>query len=133
MEYVVDFRGHTIELPKYTLAITEKFDKLDKDNAKLLSAKDRLKNIYKLLEDLIGKDALKEVVGLFDECDPNEVNILYFEVVKCYNSPVEEYQANGIKEQMDSAGVSDIISLLDAISKSNISFKPNGTPYRVVK
>lgn len=134
MEYSLDFRGNTIELPKYTLAITDKFDKLEKDNSKVLSAKERVKNIYKFLEDLLGKERTKEILDDFNNCDPNEVNILYLDIIKCYNKPVEEHESSGLKEQMDNAGVAEIIKLLEAISKSNISFKPNsGVPYRVVK
>lgn len=131
MDYIVEFYGNEIELPKYSLEITDKVEKVESTIARLSTVREQIKTVYKFLEDLLGKETVKTLLGSFASCDPNDINILYLKIVKCYNKPIENFQTESIKSDIDETGVNELIPLLEALKQANVLPTKNGVPYKV--
>ena len=61
--------------------------------------------------------AMKEgyAIGAFNETDPNLINIMYLELIKAYNKPIEEFNQNKITDSLQNSGVEDITKLLNSL------------------
>lgn len=42
--------------------------------------------MYKFESELIGKQKLSELIGDFNDCDPNDINLLYLKIVASYRA-----------------------------------------------
>lgn len=134
MDYIVEFNNAEYSLAPYTIAVADKIEKLESTTSKLLGLKEKVKNIYKFLEDVMSKEVVQQVIGTFDNVDPNAVYLLYFNVIKSYNKPITEYNNDNVRENLDTAGIKELTELINAFSKSNINFKEDtGVPFKVVK
>jgi hypothetical protein len=117
MNYSIEMNGTLIELPKYTISVMEKIEQLEKSSNSSASAKSKLQTMYNFLCDLVGKDKIEEVIGKFNDADPNNINITYLSIVREYNKPLNDYEMSEGLEQIKELNNSDIAKLGDTISK----------------
>jgi hypothetical protein len=73
--------------------------------------------MYNFLCDLVGKDKIEEVIGKFNDADPNNINITYLSIVREYNKPLNDYEMSEGLEQIKELNNSDIAKLGETISK----------------
>jgi hypothetical protein len=117
MNYSIEINGTLIELPKYTISVMEKIEQLEKSSNSSASAKSKLQTMYNFLCDLVGKDKIEEVIGKFNDADPNNINITYLSIVREYNKPLNDYEMSEGLEQIKELNNSDIAKLGETISK----------------
>lgn len=117
MDYSIEINGNVIELPKYTISVMEKIEQLEKSSNSSASAKSKLQTMYNFLCDLVGKDKIEEVIGKFNDADPNNINITYLSIVREYNKPLNDYEMSEGLEQIKELNNSDIAKLGETISK----------------
>jgi hypothetical protein len=55
-----------------------------------------------------------ELIGKFDQADPNDINILFLKIAEAYNAPVTEYNA----ERTNTVISDDLLNKLDGITKA---------------
>lgn len=115
--YSVIFSGQELELPNYNFGVVEKLEKADKVNNSQQTFKEKCKALYDLEKFLLGEDKLVEVVGTFNECDPNDVQLLYMGIVECYNQPIIEKQREQLEKTLDGYDFSKITRITEAMGK----------------
>ena len=64
---------------------------------------------------LIGKENVDELIGNLDDADPNTLNMLYLNIVKVYNAPVNDFQKDEIHNTLSEVPIDKIASALQAI------------------
>lgn len=118
--YNVVINGTSYELPAYTMLIAEKLEKQEIINASTQKMRDKLKAMYELCEDLLGKQAVKELLGTFTEMDPNTLNIVYLEIIKQYNKPLTDYNTQQTAGKLEDVQIDKITELFKAVSQADM-------------
>ena len=65
------------------------------------------------------KNNIEELIGKFEDCDPNEINILYLQILKTYNEPLENYKDSDVYARLDNFQIEKLTSLVDALDKAS--------------
>lgn len=91
MRYFVTINNETTDLPDYTFSIADKIEEQERLNAGNGKFRDKCRGMYDLICSLVGKDKVESQIGKFPECDPNMVNIIYLDIIKAYNKPLNDY------------------------------------------
>lgn len=91
MRYFVTMNNETVDLPDYTFGIADKIEDQERLNSGNGKFRDKCKGMYDLICSLIGKDKVESQIGKFPDCDPNMVNIIYLDIIKAYNKPLNDY------------------------------------------
>ena len=115
MDYSMTVNGMVIELPKYTFDIAEKIERQEIVNSGTSKFKDKCKSMYSTICSIIGDDKVSETIGSFNETDPNLINIMYLELIKAYNKPIEEFNQNNLTDSLQNSGIEDITKLLNSL------------------
>ena len=115
MDYSMTVNGMVIELPKYTFDIAEKIERQEIVNSGTSKFKDKCKSMYSTICSIIGDDKVSETIGAFNETDPNLINIMYLELIKAYNKPIEEFNQNNLTDSLQNSGIEDITKLLNSL------------------
>ena len=115
MDYSMTVNGMVIELPKYTFEIAEKIERQEIVNSGTSKFKDKCKSMYTTICNIIGDEKVSETIGAFNETDPNLINIMYLELIKAYNKPIEEFNQNNLTDSLQNSGIEDITKLLNSL------------------
>ena len=115
MDYSMTVNGMVIELPKYTFDIAEKIERQEVVNSGTSKFKDKCKSMYTTICSIIGEDKVADAIGAFNETDPNLINIMYLELIKAYNKPIEEFNQNNLTDSLQNSGIEDITKLLNSL------------------
>lgn len=91
MRYFVTINNETTDLPDYTFSIADKIEEQERLNSGNGKFRDKCRGMYDLICSLVGKDKVESQIGKFPECDPNMVNIIYLDIIKAYNKPLNDY------------------------------------------
>ena len=118
MDYILNFKGEEVELPKYSFTIANKLEKQEYMNAGNASYQDKCKGMYSVISDIIGKEKIKGLIGTFLQCDPNEINILYLKVLETYNTPLNDFNMQRTNEMIDNANIESLKELLVTAEKA---------------
>jgi len=118
MRYSIVHDGVKIELPKYTFDIDDKIAKMTEEINRGGSLRKISKRIFDFCAELIGVEELIKIVGDFDSCDPNELQILYRDMLSAYAEPLVQYEQeklNGIYDFDTIEKVMDVAERAQAI------------------
>ena len=113
MDYRLNFKGQTIKLPAYSLALAEKLEKQETINSGGKSLLEKCTSMYDLCSELIGNDLVKNIIGTLDTLDPNELNMLYLTIINSYNAPLSEFSQSQANDKL--SRVSDTMSQLSTL------------------
>ena len=91
MRYFVTINNETTDLPDYTFSIADKIEEQERLNSGNGKFRDKCRGMYDLICSLVGKDKVESQIGKFPECEPNMVNIIYLDIIKAYNKPLNDY------------------------------------------
>lgn len=116
MNYSIIINNETVNLPDYTFGIADKIETQENLNAGSAKFRDKCKGMYDLICTLIGKDETEKHIGKFNDADPNTVNIVYLEIIKAYNKPLNDYNIDENQSKF-----SDALSAIDGEQVSKIS------------
>lgn len=120
MQYTVIINGKSYDLPKKSLAVTERMDETAKvDDARGLSVREKFQRVHTFVKEILGDESAKEVFGseLLDEIDLSEVTLAFRKIVDAYNKPLEDYNIQKNNEKMAAipfAKIADMSKALEA-------------------
>lgn len=114
--YSLVFNGRELSLPNYTFKIAEKLEALEASNNSQKKFKEKCKSMYSFEKELLGDDEIKELIGEFEECDPNDISLLYRGIIDCYNSPIIQQRNEQISQLLDNSDLSKITNLVNTIN-----------------
>ena len=126
-EYALNIHNREYELPKKTISVQERIDKIDDDNEKkLLSKRKKYENMFAFIKDMVGEDAAKEIfetddLSRIDDIDLCTITIAYLGIVDAYSKAVRDYQMEGTTTAIDNEVLGKVISLaksVDTIQKA---------------
>ena len=120
MKYSFVFKGKTYELPNYNVEMVRKLEELDERGANA-SASEQLQLLYNYVNETLGEEVTNTILGDFDNADPNEVNMIYMDIVNAYHRPLEERELKEreaqVKENFKAVQSDKVIDLLNAIGQ----------------
>lgn len=117
MEYTIIVDGRSYDLPKKTLAVTEKLDDvLRVDSVKGLTVKQKFEKLHAFVKDLVGEDNASEMFGTdnLSEIDLSELTLAVKKVVSSYEKPIADYDAEIARKKFDNVPIEKIVSLTKA-------------------
>ena len=124
MNYQINVNGSTYALPTYNIKIMQMLDEQEKkNNDASVDILDKLKSLYNTCESLIPN--LSAIIGSFDSLDPNELNLVYLNIIQAYSEPVNShnnYEAkNKIQDALSSIeGADKMVELIEKLEKLNL-------------
>lgn len=101
MQYIVNHNGVKCNLPVFTRGVKKKIDEVNEQIRNTdIPLDDRIDTIYDFLKETVGDENLKKSLGSddLDEIDLNDLNIMYLEVTKAYDKPMDDFN----KPEIDS-------------------------------
>ena len=119
MQYNINYNDTVVTLPKYSLKIAEMLEQQDKINSSPIKFREKCKTMFTTLENIIGNEKISELIGKFEECDPNDINLLYLSVVKAYGEPLNSYNTDSVYNSLNDMQVDKLTRLIDALEKAN--------------
>lgn len=123
--YSLIFNGREIVLPNYSFTIADKLEAIEISNNSAKKFKEKCKAMYSFEQELLG-DEVKEIVGEFEKCDPNDISLLYRSIVNCYNQPLLQQQNEEISTILNNSEISkisDLVNTVDSISRLDKKLK----------
>ena len=118
MQYNINYNDTVVTLPKYSLKIAEMLEQQDKINSSPIKFREKCKTMFTTLENIIGNEKISELLGKFEECDPNEINLLYLSVIKAYGEPLNSYNTDSVYNSLNDMQVDKLTRLMDALEKA---------------
>ena len=117
MVHTIIVNNKSYDLPKKTVAITEKLDKaLKVDNIKNLSVKGKYEILHDFVKELVGEENAAEMFGTanLEEIDLSELGVVVLSINDAYEKPMNDYQAQRMKERFNGIPVDRITSIAKA-------------------
>lgn len=118
MQYNINYNDTVVTLPKYSLKIAEMLEQQDKINSSPIKFREKCKTMFTTLENIIGNEKISELLGKFEECDPNDINLLYLSTVKAYGEPLNNYNTDSVYNSLNDMQVDKLTRLMDALEKA---------------
>ena len=109
--------GETIHLPDYTVDIAEKIESVMLYADTKARFRDKIKKMYDFLANLLGKEVVVGQFGKFENCDPNDINLLFLKITDAYNRPVSDYNEDKIVEKLDKTQIDKLSKIVDSADK----------------
>ena len=115
MEYTVIYNGQSYDMPNYSIKISEKLEEIELLNRGNQKFRDKCKKMYDFIGEILTKHVANELIGKFEDSDPNTINILYLEIVKSYNKPLMDYNDAEVEKKINSDELGKVIELVKAL------------------
>lgn len=115
MMYSILFEGKKIDLPEYSVELATEIEALDNVEGTL---KEKLQAMYDFVYKLVGEQTI-EVIGTFEDVDPNLLNILFLNIVTTYNKPLEDYNMQQTLKVFDNPQMKKVLDNIDKIVEAN--------------
>ena len=125
MNYQINVNGSTYALPTYNIKIMQMLDEQEKkNNDASVDILDKLKSLYNTCESLIPN--LSAIIGSFDSLDPNELNLVYLNIIQAYSEPVNSHNNDEAKTKIQDAlssieGADKMVELIEKLEKLNLN------------
>lgn len=120
MEYTIIVDGRSYDLPKKTVAVMEKMDKVLKvDSLKGYSVRQKFEELHRFVKDLVGDDNAKDMFGSDDiaEIDLSEVTLAVKKIIDAYDKPIIDYDSEKSRMKLEGLPIEKIISVAKAAEK----------------
>lgn len=115
MEYTVIYNGQSYDIPNYSIKISEKLEEIELLNRGNQKFRDKCKKMYDFIGEILTKQIANELIGKFEDSDPNSINILYLEIVKSYNKPLADYNDSEVEKRINSDELEKMLELVKAL------------------
>lgn len=115
MEYTVIYNGQSYDIPNYSIKISEKLEEIELLNRGNQKFRDKCKKMYDFIGEVLTKQVANELIGKFEDSDPNTINILYLEIVKAYNKPLADYNESEVEKRINSDELEKMLELVKAL------------------
>lgn len=117
--YSFMFNDREVVLPTYSIKVAEQLENTENVNKSSAKFRVKVQTMYNVIASLIGKDLAQDLLGTCDESDPNDVNILYLQIVACYNSPFDEYNQTAVSDKFKELPVDALETIANAMQSIN--------------
>ena len=120
MEYTVIINGQSYDLPKKTMKVVEKMDKVAQiDNVKGIGIRDKFKALFDFIGGLVGKETAKEILGSdkLDDVDLSEVTLTFVKIKDAYDKPLEDYNTDKSFQKLNSIPTDKIVQLANVANQ----------------
>lgn len=119
MLYTVIINDRSYDLPKKTLAITEKLDETAKVDSLNIPVREKYKRVLDCILALIGQEGAEEALGSTDlsEVDLSDVTITFRKIVDAYNKPVQDFVNMSGRGALDSVPIKEMTDLANAATQ----------------
>lgn len=117
MDYKVRINSETYDLPPYSIKIAGQLEEIELLNGGNQKFRYKCEKMYDFVSEMIGKQAAISELGKFEEVDPNVLNIAYLEIVKSYNKPLTDYNAEKMEEAMGSIAIEKAMKIIENAPK----------------
>ena len=120
-EYALKIHNREYALPKKTISVQERIDKIDDDNEKkLLPKRKKYENMFAFVKDMVGEDAAKEIfetddLSRIDDVDLCTITISYLGIVDAYSKAIRDYQMDGSESAINNEVLGKVISLAKSV------------------
>lgn len=115
MEYTVIYNGQSYDIPNYSMKISEKLEEIETQNRGNMKFRDKCKKMYDFIGEILTKQTAIEILGKFEDTDPNAINILYLEILKSYNKPLMDYNDAEVEKKINSDELEKVLELVKAL------------------
>lgn len=139
MLYTVIINDHSFDLPKKTLAVTEKLENVIRTDTRAgVSLREKYKVTYDCVANLIGPENAAEAIGAtIDDCDVNDITLAFRMIVDAYNKPLEDYKTDRSAGNLNRLPLDKLMTLVEAAKQVNkleeAGHKKESGPLQVVK
>lgn len=113
MKYSIVHDGIRIELPAYSFDTDDKIAAINNEVAGGVALRKISRKIYDFCEELVGTEVMSEAVGEFASCDPNELQILYKEILAAYAEPLVAYEQDKLNSMYDLDAIEKVIGVAE--------------------
>lgn len=120
-EYALKIHNREYALPKKTISVQERIDKIDDDNEKkLFSKRKKYENMFAFVKDMVGEEAAKEIfeaddLSRIDDIDLCTITISYLGIVDAYSKAIRDYQMDGSESAINNEVLGKVISLAKSV------------------
>ncbi|MGF0064257.1 hypothetical protein ACQRCQ_03150 [Lachnospiraceae bacterium SGI.085] len=120
-EYALKIHNREYALPKKTISVQERIDKIDDDNEKkLLPKRKKYENMFAFVKDMVGEDAAKEIfetddLSRIDDIDLCTITISYLGIVDAYSKAIRDYQMDDSESAINNEVLGKVISLAKSV------------------
>ena len=116
MEYTVIVNRRSYDLPKKTIAMTEKIDdvlRVDELNAPV---KQKFDKLHSFVKDCIGAENAEEALGSanLSEIDLTELTLITRSIIDAYDKPISDYELKKQREKLEELPIEKITPLVKA-------------------
>lgn len=119
MIYTVILNDRSYDLPRKTLAITEKLEATGSVDALNIPVREKYRRVLDCIIALLGRDATAEALGSadLDEVDLSEVTITFRKLVDAYNKPVQDFVNASGRGALEGLPIEEMTNLANAATK----------------
>lgn len=119
MIYTVIINDRSYDLPKKTMAITEKLDQTAKVDELDIPVREKYRKVLDCVLAILGKEATEEALGSTDlnEVDLSEVTIAFRKIVDAYNKPVQDYVNASGRGALEGMPLQEMTALANAATQ----------------
>lgn len=114
MVHTIIVNNKSYDLPKKTVAITEKLDKaLTIDLIKGLTIKGKFEILHNFVKELVGEENAAEMLGSanLEEIDLAELAVIVLSINDAYEKPMNDYQAQRMRERIGNMPLEKLTSI----------------------
>lgn len=117
--YTIYFGNKEVRLPNYSFDIAEMLETVGAINNSNRAYKEKCSEVYEFEKKLLGESTVNELVGEFNSCDPNDIQLLFMGIVDCYNQPIKQKRDEQLKNALNRTDFSKISKLMEIADKLN--------------
>lgn len=119
MIYTVIINDRSYDLPKKTMAITEKLDSTAQVDELDIPVREKYRKVLDCVLAILGKGATEEALGSTDlnEVDLSEVTIAFRKIVDAYNRPVQDYVNASGRGALEGMPLQEMTALANAATQ----------------
>ena len=117
MVHTIIVNNKSYDLPKKTVAITEKLDKaLTADSIKGLTVRGKFEILHNFVKDLVGEENAAEILGSanLDDIDLSELALIVLNINEAYEKPLDDFQTERMRAKMSAFPMDKITSITNA-------------------
>lgn len=117
MNYSIEFNNNEYPMITYSMKLAEQIEKTTQTNLSNVPYKTKCRAMYEFCELILGKEAVKEIMGDFLNSDPNHINIVYSKIVRAYEKPFDDYNNAQIDSKITDTQLDKLADIIGNLSK----------------
>lgn len=116
-EYSIIVNDKSYDLPKKTIAVTEKLDEaLRVDSLPNLKIRQKFERLHTFVKSVLGEENTAEIFGSskLDEIDLSELSLVVLKINDAYDKPLSDYRNDNVTAKISEIPLDKIASMTKA-------------------